>query len=89
MDLAARENAVSDRSIFDLQELLQKIALRDKADESREFATRLQTSLSALSTRSNDNAKNRGVKRSSFCRADRRVHAERAGRDRIPHQRKR
>ena len=66
MDLAARENAGSDRSIFDLQELLQKIALRDKADESREFATRLQTSLSALSTRSNDNAKNRGVKRAPF-----------------------
>jgi N-acetylmuramoyl-L-alanine amidase len=66
MDLAARENAGSDRSIFELQELLQKIALRDKADESREFATRLQTSLSALSTRSNDNAKNRGVKRAPF-----------------------
>ena len=66
MDLAARENASSDRSIFDLQELLQKIALRDKADESREFAARLQTSLSALSTRSNDNAKNRGVKRAPF-----------------------
>jgi len=66
MDLAARENAGSDRSIFDLQELLQKIALRDKADESREFAARLQTSLSALSTRSNDNAKNRGVKRAPF-----------------------
>ena len=66
MDLAARENAVSDRSIFDLQELLQKIALRDKADESREFATRLQTSLSALSTKSNDNAKNRGVKKAPF-----------------------
>jgi N-acetylmuramoyl-L-alanine amidase len=66
MDLAARENASSDRSIFDLQELLQKIALRDKADESREFAARLQTSLSALSTRSNDNAKNRGVKKAPF-----------------------
>ncbi len=66
MDLAARENADSDRSIFDLQELLQKIALRDKADESREFATHLQTSLSALSTRSNDNAKNRGVKKAPF-----------------------
>jgi N-acetylmuramoyl-L-alanine amidase len=66
MDLAARENASSDRPIFDLQELLQKIALRDKADESREFATRLQTSLSALSTRSNDTAKNRGVKKAPF-----------------------
>jgi N-acetylmuramoyl-L-alanine amidase len=66
MDLAARENASSPRSLFDLQELAQKIALRDKADESREFAARLQTALSALSTRSNDNAKNRGVKRAPF-----------------------
>src|SRR6202040_417551 len=39
---------------------------RDKADESREFAARLQTSLSALSTRSNDTAKNRGVKKAPF-----------------------
>jgi N-acetylmuramoyl-L-alanine amidase len=66
MDLAARENASSPRSLFDLQDLAQKIALRDKADESREFALRLQTALSALSTRSNDNAKNRGVKKAPF-----------------------
>jgi N-acetylmuramoyl-L-alanine amidase len=66
MDLAARENASSQRSIYDLQELLQKIALRDKIGESLEFATRLQSSLSSLSTRVNDNAKNRGIKRAPF-----------------------
>jgi len=66
MDLASRENASSQSSIYDLRELLQKIALRDKIDESREFAQRVQTSLSALSTRSNDGAKNRGIKRAPF-----------------------
>ncbi len=66
LDLAARENASSERSIYDLQDLLQKIALRDKVDESREFASRLQTSLSVLSKSSNEGAKNRGVKKAPF-----------------------
>jgi N-acetylmuramoyl-L-alanine amidase len=66
MDLAARENASSQKSIYDLQELLQKIALRDKIGESLEFASRLQTSLSTLSARSNEAAKNRGIKRAPF-----------------------
>ncbi|HEV2198247.1 MAG TPA: N-acetylmuramoyl-L-alanine amidase [Bryobacteraceae bacterium] len=66
MDLAARENAGSDLAIHDLQDLLQKIALRDKIEESQELASSLQTSLSVLSTRSNDAAKNRGVKKAPF-----------------------
>jgi len=66
MDLASRENASSQRSIFDLQELVQQITLKDKVDESREFAVRLQTSLATLSGRSNERAKDRGVKRAPF-----------------------
>jgi N-acetylmuramoyl-L-alanine amidase len=66
MDLATRENAGSEMSIHDLQDLLQKIALRDKVDESRELASRLQTSLSKLSTNANDAARNRGVKKAPF-----------------------
>jgi N-acetylmuramoyl-L-alanine amidase len=66
MDLASRENAGSQLSIHDLQELLQKIALRDKIEESHELAARLQTSLSMLSTKSNDVAKNRGVRKAPF-----------------------
>jgi N-acetylmuramoyl-L-alanine amidase len=66
MELAARENASSERSIHDLHSLIEKIALKDKVDESREFASRLQTSLAALSTRSNESAKNRGVKKAPF-----------------------
>lgn len=66
MDVAARENAGSASSIYDLKSLLEKIALRDKIDESREFATRLQTSLSTLETKGNTAAKNRGLKKAPF-----------------------
>ena len=66
LELAARENATSDHSIHDLHELLEKIALKDKIDESREFASKLQTSLSAVSRSSTQGAKNRGVKSAPF-----------------------
>jgi N-acetylmuramoyl-L-alanine amidase len=66
LDLAARENASSQRSVFDLKDLLQKIALRDKIDESREFATRVQTSLYTLTAKGSAEAKNRGVKKAPF-----------------------
>ena len=66
MDLATRENASSQRSIYDLNELLQKIALRDKIGESLEFASRLQTSLSTSGARSNEASRNRGIKRAPF-----------------------
>jgi N-acetylmuramoyl-L-alanine amidase len=66
MDVAARENAGSASSIYDLKSLLEKIALRDKIDESREFATRLQSSLSTLETKGNTAAKNRGLKKAPF-----------------------
>ena len=66
LDVAARENAGSGSSIHDLKDLLEKIALKDKIDESREFATRLQASLSTLETKGNAGAKNRGLKKAPF-----------------------
>jgi N-acetylmuramoyl-L-alanine amidase len=65
LDLAARENATAESSIFDLKDVLEKIALKDKIDESREFASRLQTSLFTL-TKSTTPAKNRGIKKAPF-----------------------
>jgi N-acetylmuramoyl-L-alanine amidase len=65
LDLAARENAPAESSIFDLKDVLEKIALRDKIDESREFASRLQTSLFSLAKTSTP-AKNRGIKKAPF-----------------------
>jgi len=66
LDVAARENASSQKSIFELQDLLQKITQRDKAEESREFAGRVQAALYALSARNLPASKNRGVKSAPF-----------------------
>ena len=65
LDLAARENATAESSIFDLKDVLEKIALKDKIDESREFASRLQTSLYTL-TKASAATKNRGIKKAPF-----------------------
>ena len=45
LETAARENAVSEKSIHELQDLVKKIALKEKIEESREFAADVQKSL--------------------------------------------
>jgi N-acetylmuramoyl-L-alanine amidase len=66
LDVASRENASSQKSIFELRDIIQKITLHDKAEESKEFAGRLQTSLYTFSTRNFPASKNRGVKKAPF-----------------------
>ncbi|HEY1239267.1 MAG TPA: N-acetylmuramoyl-L-alanine amidase [Bryobacteraceae bacterium] len=66
LEVAARENAGSQNSVFDLRDLIQKITLHDKAEESREFAERVQASLYALSARNFPGEKNRGVRKAPF-----------------------
>jgi N-acetylmuramoyl-L-alanine amidase len=66
LELAAKENAGSQSSIFDLKDVLAKIAMKDKIDESREFAASLQNSLFALSAKNNAAVKNRGIKKAPF-----------------------
>jgi N-acetylmuramoyl-L-alanine amidase len=66
LDLAARENAGHGKSIFELRELIQKIALKDKLDESREFAGFVQRELSREWKRLNSAARDRGVKQAPF-----------------------
>jgi N-acetylmuramoyl-L-alanine amidase len=66
LEVAARENAVSEKSIYELQDLVKKIALKEKIEESREFAADVQQSLhSGLSTK-NPGIRNRGVKKAPF-----------------------
>ena len=65
-DVAARENAAAQKSIFELRDIIQKITLHDKAEESREFARRLQASLFAFSLRNIPAQKDRGVKKAPF-----------------------
>jgi N-acetylmuramoyl-L-alanine amidase len=66
LDLAARENAGSQKTIHELGEIIQKIAKRDKAQESREFAVKMQSSLYSAAAQSNPAARNRGVKKAPF-----------------------
>jgi N-acetylmuramoyl-L-alanine amidase len=65
LEVAARENATSERSVFELRDLLQKIALQEKIDESRDFATRVNSSLYRVWGNS-ATARNRGVKKAPF-----------------------
>lgn len=66
LEVAARENAVSEKSIYELQDLVKKIALKEKIEESREFAGDVQQSLhSGLSAKS-PGIRNRGVKKAPF-----------------------
>lgn len=62
LEVAARENAPSTRSIHELQDLVRKIVQKEKVQESREFASHIQKALYS-SLRS---GKNRGVKRAPF-----------------------
>jgi len=66
LDVASRENASSQKSVFELQDIIQKISLHEKLDESKEFAGRIQTSLFSLSSRNVPGQKNRGVKKAPF-----------------------
>ena len=66
LDVAARENASSQKSVFELQDIIQKITLHEKLDESREFASRIQAALYSFSSRNLPGQKNRGVKKAPF-----------------------
>lgn len=66
LEVASRENAGSRRTVHELEELIQKIALKEKVDESREFALKLQSALSAMSSKATGRAKDRGLKKAPF-----------------------
>jgi N-acetylmuramoyl-L-alanine amidase len=66
MRVAARENAVSTQSVHDLSDLVKKIALKDKIDESKELAADVDASLYAGLRKGNVGLKDRGVKKAPF-----------------------
>lgn len=66
LEVAARENAVSEKSIHELGDLVKKIALKEKIEESHEFASDVQEALhSGLSVKGSD-MRDRGVKKAPF-----------------------
>ncbi len=66
LEVAARENAVSEKSIYELQDLVKKIALKEKIEESREFAGDVQQSLHNGLAAKSPGIRNRGVKKAPF-----------------------
>jgi N-acetylmuramoyl-L-alanine amidase len=66
MEVAARENATSQESVHDLEDLVKKIARSEKIDESREFAADIQQSLAKRIQKTNKTVKDRGVRRAPF-----------------------
>jgi N-acetylmuramoyl-L-alanine amidase len=66
LEVAARENAASDKDIHELQDLVKKIALKEKIDESREFASDVQQSLHSGLAVKTSGIRDRGVKKAPF-----------------------
>jgi N-acetylmuramoyl-L-alanine amidase len=66
LDVAARENAVSEKSIYELRDLVKKIALKEKIDESREFAGDVQEALHSGLAAKSPAIRDRGVKKAPF-----------------------
>jgi N-acetylmuramoyl-L-alanine amidase len=66
LDVAARENASSDKTVGELKDLIQSITLNDKIEESHTFAQDVQNSIQLNAQHSNAAAHNRGVKRAPF-----------------------
>jgi N-acetylmuramoyl-L-alanine amidase len=66
MEVASRENAYSQQSLHDLQDLIQKIARNEKIEESKEFANDVQDNLTERLQLVSRGEKNRGVKKAPF-----------------------
>ncbi len=63
MEVAARENALAQSGVHDLQEIVQKIARNEKIEESRDFATDIQDS---LAKQAGSAVRSRGVRKAPF-----------------------
>jgi N-acetylmuramoyl-L-alanine amidase len=65
-EIAARENSSAQKTIFELQDLVQKIALKEKIDESRELAQIVQKSVTNQLQKAHNQTRDRGVKQAPF-----------------------
>jgi N-acetylmuramoyl-L-alanine amidase len=64
--VAARENATSGDTMGNLPDLVKAIALNNKLDESRDFATMIQNAMFSELSRKDTGLKDRGVKQAPF-----------------------
>jgi len=66
LEVASRENALSQSGLHDLQDMIKKIARNEKVEESKELADDIQGSLSKRLQQISRNERDRGVKRAPF-----------------------
>ena len=64
--IAARENAGGSRTMRNLPDIVRAIALNNKIDESRDFASMVQSSLYTKLQKTNKNVRDLGVKQAPF-----------------------
>ncbi len=65
-EVAARENAATERTINNLPEILKAIALNSKLDESRSFAALIQRAMATELNGANGGLRDHGVKQAPF-----------------------
>jgi N-acetylmuramoyl-L-alanine amidase len=66
MEVAARENALAQGSLHELQDIIKKIARNEKIEESKELASDIQDSLTHRLQLVSQDERNRGVKKAPF-----------------------
>jgi N-acetylmuramoyl-L-alanine amidase len=66
LEVAARENSTSQESVHQLQDLIQKIALTEKIEESEEFARQVQKEVYRRTSQLSGKQRDRGVKKAPF-----------------------
>lgn len=66
LEVAARENASVQDSVYDLKDLVKNIAQHDKIEESRDFAHDLQSALQSFESKYSPMAKDRGTRKAPF-----------------------
>jgi N-acetylmuramoyl-L-alanine amidase len=66
MEVATRENALSENAVHDLQDILKKIARNEKIEESRDFAGTIQDALAKRVENTNGGDRSRGVRKAPF-----------------------
>jgi N-acetylmuramoyl-L-alanine amidase len=66
LEVAARENATSQESVHQLQDIIKKIALTEKIEESHEFARQVQREVEQRVAMTGGEQRDRGVKKAPF-----------------------
>ena len=66
LEVAARENATSQESVHQLQDLIKKIALTEKIEESQELAKQVQHEVSTRLQQAGGEQRDRGIRKAPF-----------------------